>query len=382
MGEGLATTSAVPTSDPEPKNGAYYRLTLSKHLQVPGRDPFRLVQFWLFVASFIALEWWVITAPTWWMAAWAALPLALILVALFNLLHELMHYSIVKNRTVTWFHGFIAGFFTGLTPDSWKNEHDAHHNHVGVAGEDPDAVYDLKMWREQDGIRKAVSLLPGSRNWISYLARPFWWMGVHGQMLFTRFLAQKNVSKGRKALAIAVFTFDVLSQFTFIYLFGARYFLWGFLLPVMIHNLLLTYFLLGTHLHSRRSDEKDPVLGSCSFDMGWLTFAYLDAGRHSEHHVYPQTSHRKLGEVQAKLKKLFPDRYRLMTFGASIRALEGSGRVYVGDTTLWQPEKDFYASTIRVEGGHVVPPAHVPAPFSERPVPVSDTALPQTAAQA
>jgi fatty acid desaturase len=308
------------------------------------------------------------------MAAPASIPLALILVALFNLLHELMHYSIVKNRTVTWIHGFIAGFFTGLTPDSWKNEHDAHHNYVGVAGEDPDACYDLKMWREQDGIRKAVSLLPGSSGLYSKVMRPFWWMGVHGQMLFTRFLVQKNVSKPRKALAVAVFVFDVLSQFVFIYLFGARYFLWGFLIPVMVHNLLLTYFLLGTHLHSRRSDEKDPVLGSCSFEMGWLTWAYLDAGRHSEHHVYPQTSHRKLGEVQARLKELFPDRYRLMTFGQSIRALEASGRVYVGDTTLWHPEKNFYASTIEVRDGKLVPPQPVPAPFAERPTPVDATA--------
>jgi fatty acid desaturase len=379
MAEGLAST---PPAGPEPKNGAFYRLALSKHLQVPGRDPFRLVQFWLFVASFIALEYWVITAPTWWLAAPASLPLALILVALFNTLHELMHYSIVKNRTVTWLHGFVAGFFTGLTPDSWKNEHDAHHNHVGVGGEDPDAVYDLKMWREQDGIRKAVSLLPGSRNWISYLARPFWWMGVHGQMLFTRFLAQKNVSKGRKALAIAVFTFDVLCQFAFVYTFGARYMLWGFLVPVMLHNLLLTYFLLGTHLHSRTSAEKDPVLGSCSFDMGWLTFFYLDAGRHTEHHLYPQTSHRKLGEVQAKLKELFPDRYRQMTFVESIKALESSGRVYVDDTTLWHPERDFYTSTIEVEGGKLVPPRRVPAPFAERPVPVEAAGLPRNVAQA
>lgn len=371
MGDAVAT---MPV-DPEPKNGAFYRLALSKHLVVPGRDPFRLVQFWLLVASFVGLEWWVITAPTWWMAAPACIPLALILVALFNLLHELMHYAIVKNRTVTWIHGFIAGFFTGLTPDSWKNEHDAHHNYVGVAGEDPDACYDLKMWREQDGIRKAVALLPGNRSWYSLLARPFWWMGVHGQLLFTRFLAQKSVSRPKKVLAVAVFTVDVLSQFAFIYLFGARYFLWGFLVPVMIHNLLLTYFLLGTHLHSRRSDEKDPVLGSCSFQMGWLKWAYLDAGRHTEHHVYPQTSHRKLGEVERWLKQLFPDRYRELTFVESIRALESSGRVYVDDTTLWHPEADFYASTLRVAGGKVVPPQRVPAPFAERPTPVEEPAL-------
>lgn len=361
-------------ADPEPRSGAFYRQALAKHLTPPGRDPFRLAQFWLLVAAFVALEWWVVNAPAWWLAAPASLPLALILVAFFNLLHELMHYAIVKNRTVSWLHGFIAGFFTGLTPDSWKNEHDAHHNHVGVAGLDPDACYDLKMWREQDGIRKAVSLLPGNRAWYSLLVRPFWWMGVHGQLLFTRYLSQKGVGKGRKALAVGVFTFDVLSQFTLIYLLGARYFLWGFLVPVMVHNLLLTYFLLGTHLFSRRSDEKDPVLGSCSFEMGWLTWAYLHSGRHTEHHVYPQTSHRKLGEVARWLKELFPDRYRVMTFGQSIRALESSGRVYVGDTLLWHPARDFYSSTATVEGGRIVPPRPVQAP-GPRPEPIPESEL-------
>jgi fatty acid desaturase len=358
----------------EPRNGNFYRVALQKHLEVPGRDPFRLVQLWALVAAFVALEYWVIHAPTWWMAAPASLPLALILVALFCLLHELMHYSIVKNRTVTWFHGFVCGFFTGLTPDSWKNEHDAHHNHVGKAGDDPDACYDIKMWREQDGIRKAVSLLPGNRGWYSLMARPFWWMGVHAQMLFTRFLAQKNVSKPRKVLACAVFIFDVLCQFAFIYAFGARYALWGFLVPVMVHNLLLTYFLLGTHLFSRTSDEKDPVLGSCSFDMGFLTLAYLDAGRHTEHHVFPQTTHRKLGEVQKKLQELFPDRYRKMTFGESIRALETSGRVYMGEQLLWNPERDFYTTTIRIENGKVVMPERVPAP-GPRPEPIPEAEL-------
>ena len=66
--------------------------------EAPRRDPLRLVQVWGLVAAFAGLQWWVVHAPAWWLAAPAAPLLALILVALFMLLHELMHYAIVGTR--------------------------------------------------------------------------------------------------------------------------------------------------------------------------------------------------------------------------------------------------------------------------------------------
>ncbi|MBL8955476.1 MAG: hypothetical protein JNK82_32175 [Myxococcaceae bacterium] len=102
-----------------PRPPAEYRKELGPLLSAPPRrDPFRLVQFWALVAAFLGLQGWVMHAPSWWLAAPAAPLLALILVALFMLLHELMHYAIVVSRPLAWLHAFIAGFYAGLTPDS------------------------------------------------------------------------------------------------------------------------------------------------------------------------------------------------------------------------------------------------------------------------
>lgn len=326
------------------------------------RDPFRLVQFWALVAAFVGLQVWVVRAPSWPLAALASPLLALILVALFMLLHELMHYAIVASRPLAWLHGFIAGFYAGLTPDSWKHEHDAHHAYLGKPIEDPDACYDVTVWQQNEGVRKGVVLLPGNHSLLSLATRPFWWMAVHAQLLFIRYLKQANVSRRRKAVAVGVWVFDVLAQFALIGWLGPRYAVWGFLVPVCLHNLMLMYFLLGTHLTSQRSFERDPLLGSLSMTFAWpWRWAFMDSGRHTEHHLFPGTSHRRLREVTRILRQRYADRFKELPFSASIRALETSGRVYDGDLVLWDPATNRRFSPLLNVGGVMVPPAPVGA---------------------
>jgi fatty acid desaturase len=360
----------VPAAGVAPRTANAYRQEILKQVQVPRRDPWRLVQFWALVAAFVALEVWVVRAPAWPLALLASVPLGLILVALFCLLHELMHYAIIKNRALTWFHGWIAGFYSGLTPDSWKHEHDAHHNALGVAVEDPDACYDLPLYERDEGTRKAVFFLPGNHHPVSVMLRPFWWMGVHAILLFSRYMQQPNVSRGKKVLAASVWIFDVAAQMALIAWLGPRYALCGFLLPIAVQNLFLMYFLLGTHLTSQRSAEKDPLLGSLSMTMnplwGW---AFLDAGRHTEHHLFPQTTHRRLRHVTEILRAQYADRFKEVPFARSIRALETSGRVYVGDDVLWDPAADRRYSPWMMVGTTPTPPQALEA----RAVPVHES---------
>jgi fatty acid desaturase len=332
-----------------PLPASAYRLELGKRVEVPRRDPLRLVQFWALVGCFVGLQVWVVRAPAWWLAAPASVVLGLILVAMFCLLHELMHYAIVGSRPLAWLHGWVAGFYSGLTPDSWKHEHDAHHNALGTPIDDPDAVYDVVIWKAQAGIRKGIFFLPGNHNVVSVATRPLWWMAVHAQLLFARYLTQTNVKPWRKALAVGVWAFDVTAQLALIAWLGPRYAVWGFLVPIAVQNLLLMYFLLGTHLTCRRSEVKDPLLGSLSLKMfplwGW---AFLDAGRHVEHHLFPQTTHRKLAPVTRVLRELYADRFNEVRFADSIRALEATGRVYDGDEVLWDPRSGIRSTTYAV----------------------------------
>lgn len=354
VGSEIAGAAAVT-----PRTAQSYRRELSALLpEEPGRDPFRLVQFWALVAAFVSLQGWVMHAPTWWLAALASPVLALILIALFMLLHELMHYAIIGSRPLAWLHGFIAGFYSGVTPDSWKHEHDAHHTYLGTPIDDPDAVFDVHVWAAQSNVRRGVVLLPGNHSLVSVATRPFWWMAVHAQLLFGRYLRQANVSRARKALAVCAWSFDVLAQLALIAWLGPRYAVWGFLVPVCLHNLVLVYFLLGTHLTSRRSLERDPLLGSLSMTFNPLwRWAFMNSGRHTEHHLFPGTSHRKLREVTRLLRERYADRFKELPFAASVRALETSGRVYDGDLVLWDPASDRRFSTLLNEGGKILAPA-------------------------
>jgi fatty acid desaturase len=337
------------SAEPAPRPASAYRQEIGALVAVPRRDPLRLLQFWGLAGAFVGLQLWVVRAPSWWLAAPASVLLGLILVAMFCLLHELMHYAIIGSRPLTWLHGWIAGFYSGLTPDSWKHEHDAHHNALGTPIDDPDAVYDMAVWRELDGVRKGIFFMPGTRHPLSYLTRPLWWMAVHALLLFGRYLKQDNVRPWRKALAVAVWIFDVTAQLALIAWLGPRYAVWGFLVPIAVQNLLLMYFLLGTHLTCRRTEVKDPLLGSLSFRFFPLwRWAFLDAGRHVEHHLFPQTTHRKLREVTTVLRERYADRFNEVRFADSIRALEATGRVYDGEQELWDPRSGRRSSTYAV----------------------------------
>ena len=158
-------------------------------------------------------------------------------------------------------------------------------------------------------------------------------------------------------LAVSVLGFDIGAQLWLCQTLGLRYTLFGFFLPVIIQNLLLTYFLLGTHLTSQRSKERDPVLGSLSLRMPWwLAPMFLDAGRHTEHHLFPTASHRNLQQVTAALKEHFPERFREADFFDSARALEASGRVYVGDDLLWDPFSDRLSTVAGVKDFQLTQP--------------------------
>jgi fatty acid desaturase len=353
----LNTYEQAFTSSPEPQPAAFYRRAILEEAQSLPRDPWRLAQFWALVVAFVGLEFLVVTRPEPWVAPLASPFLGLILVSLFCLLHELMHYAVVRNRTVSWIHAWIAGFYSGLTPDSWKDEHDTHHSALGRAGEDPDAVYDLNRWLNRAGTRRAVLFLPGSKTLMGFVARPFWWMAVHGLMLFVRYLQLDRVPRWRKILAVSVWVFDVAAQLTLIAVLGWRYAIFGFLVPVMIQNTLLAYFLLGTHLIAPRSEVMDPVLGSVSVRMGpVLRFFFADAGRHVEHHLFPGTSHRLLGSVSRALEEKFPDRVTVLRFPEVVAALEKSGRVYVGNDLLWDPVSRQLTNPFRHADGKLFPP--------------------------
>ena len=146
---------------PQPRPLIYYRKTLLEHIAMPKSDPWRLGQFWGLVAAFVALQWLLVTGP-WFLAPLISVPLGLILVALFALLHEFMHYAITDSSVSAWLHAWLAGFYSGLTPDSWKSEHDAHHGSLGKPVSDPDAVYDLDLWTQLPGVRKGLRFLPGN----------------------------------------------------------------------------------------------------------------------------------------------------------------------------------------------------------------------------
>lgn len=341
---------------PEPRPPSWYRKQLEGKYQAPGPDRFRLVQFWGLMASTIALETLVVAGPLW-LELVASVAIGLHLVAFFALQHEFMHYAVVRTRWLAWGHAALCGIMSGITPDAWASEHNAHHANVGVPGRDPDYCYDIDMWSRRPGLRMGLRYALGSDTPQARFNRPFWWMAVHALLLFKRYLLLP-VPVDRKVRSVALFVVEVVGKLALWVVLGWRFAVFGHLLPAMLQNVLLTWFLLSTHLTSSRSPERDPMQSSLSLNIsGVLGAFFLDSGRHVEHHLFPTTSHRKLRGLTPLLRREFPDRFREVPFGEAVRALENTGRVYVDNDVLWDPFSDRVYSTFQKVNGVMQPPA-------------------------
>ncbi len=262
--------------------------------------------------------------------------------------HELLHGTIIKPksllsrvaiRLMAWFSFLIFG----LSPEVWMSWHNqVHHYHTNQSGTDPDS---FGLWDDFQQLPMRQFLLnraPGSKHWLSWL---YLSLNFNNQVLSVWYLILKGnpgVFKGmNKPLAVV--------ETILIYLFWAGVaakaglvdFLWIFLVPLVVANLVESSYILVQHLLCPLSTERtlnDPLENTLGVEMIPLfKELHLHFGYHVEHHIFPEMNHSEFPRLREFLKEKYPTRYRCTSHFNAVKTLLTTPRIYENPTTLFDP---------------------------------------------
>ncbi|MBI3542573.1 MAG: fatty acid desaturase [Deltaproteobacteria bacterium] len=281
-----------------------------------------------------------------------ALALGLLYSSLGLLTHELLHGSILKlspaTRVISWF-GFLV---FGLSPEAWLTWHNrVHHFHTNEAGVDPDS---FGLWRDFQKLPMSSFVLkraPGSGHPLSWLYLP---LNFNNQALtVTWYFLWKGDRRLYKTCNRPLAVAETLLMYAFwaavAIALGGRAFVFVFLVPMLVANLVVSSYILVQHLFCPLTDENDPLENT----LGVTTLRFLDLihfrfSHHVEHHIFPEMNHAQLARARELLSREYKGRYRCMSHAKALKILLSGPRVYRDETTLLDPRTGRTLSVARM----------------------------------
>lgn len=302
---------------------------------------------------------------------WFVVPLLSVVIAvsfagLTFIAHEALHGAIVHGRRKQTLLGLIGFLPFMVSPRLWTAWHNRdHHAHTNVP-DDPDAYPTLEAYRSNRGQRFAVDAFSlGGRRWRGGLSLI---LGFTVQSANQLIKARTNgsLSPTQYRLALAETAFGVAVWTTVAILVGAVSFLFVFVLPLLLANVIVMAFILTNHSLNPRIAINDPLINSLTVTTSrFVEHLTLGFGYHVEHHLFPALSSRHAPAVRTLLQHHWPERYQSMPLGAALLALHRTGRVYKDDVTLYDPRTDQEFPTLlpgrRDRDEESAPPLAVPA---------------------
>ena len=115
-------------------------------------------------------------------------------------------------------------------------------------------------------------------------------------------------------------------------------FLFVFVMPLVIANMIIMSFILTNHSLSPQIPINDPLISGLSVTASrWVEWVMLRFGFHVEHHLFPAMSSRHAHAVRTLVRQRWPERYQSMTLVNAVRELHRTARVYKDAVTLIDP---------------------------------------------
>ena len=252
--------------------------------------------------------------------------------------HETLHGGIVRGKLAKHVVGWIGFLPFVLSPRLWVAWHDrVHHANANLA-DDPDMYPNLDKYWANPRMRFAV-------NWFSLGGRR--WRGALSLILgFTVQSANQLIgatekgflSPGQRRLAIAETALAVAVWGTVAALVGFVPFVFVFVMPLLVANVIVMSFILTNHSLSPMIAINDPVVSGLSVTAPrWIEILTLRFGFHVEHHLFPAMSSRHAPAVRDLVRMRWPERYQSMSLVCAVRELHRTGRVYKDAVTLIDP---------------------------------------------
>lgn len=252
--------------------------------------------------------------------------------------HEAVHGGIVRGSRARHVVGWIGFLPFTLSPRLWAAWHDrVHHANANVPG-DPDMYPTLETYRENKRVRVVVDAFSmGGRRWRGLLSLV---LGFSVQSAHQLVAARSAGFLKPRAfrLAIAETLAGVAVWATVAVLVGFLPFLFVFVLPLAVANVIVMSFILTNHSLSPMVEINDPLVSGLSVTTPrWVEWMTLQFGYHVEHHLFPAMSSRHAQKVRELLLAKWPERYQSMPLATALRQLHRTARVYKDAVTLVNP---------------------------------------------
>ena len=253
--------------------------------------------------------------------------------------HETLHGAIVRGSLLQRVVGWVGFLPFVVSPRLWLAWHNrVHHGNTQLAGRDPDAYPTLQEYRGSAAVRAATEIAPGSSH-LRGLLTPLIGFSVQSAHMLLVARRRGYLSRKQHALALAESLLGAAVWIALALVIGPLPFLFAFVLPLVVANVIVMGFILTNHSLSPLTGVNDPLANSLTVTtprlIQWLTLGF---GFHVEHHLFPAMSARHAPAVRGILQAHWPAQYQSMPLLQATAALHTSARIYKNATTLIDPK--------------------------------------------
>jgi len=252
--------------------------------------------------------------------------------------HESMHGGIVRGKLARQIVGWIGFLPFMVAPRLWAAWHDRIHHATANFADDPDIYPTLAEYDASPRIRffvNAFSLGERRLRGVLSLVLGFTVQSAHQLVAAT---TSGFLTARQRRIAIVETVLGGAFWLGVAFVVGFVPFLFIYVLPLVVANMVVMGFILTNHNLSPRVAVNDPLASGLSVTapklVEWITLRF---GFHVEHHLFPAMSSRHAHLVRAALLVRWPERYQTMPLTTALAKLHATARVYKNDTTLIDP---------------------------------------------
>lgn len=247
----------------------------------------RLAQHWGLIALLACLI--ISKVPAW---PLLMLPLGVMLVFQFTLLHETIHFTPFRTRWINTMVAQVCGYILCLPPVWFRYFHLEHHRQTHVLGKDPELASPKPQTRRE--------------YWLYLSGLPLWWaslktLWINASVQCADAYVPKNGRNDvqKEAIRMIVIYASLLVASLF---FGLDQLVYIWVLPVILGQPFLRGYLLAEHTGCPHSDNMFSNARTIDTNSAtrWLAW---NMPYHAEHHSYAAVPFHRLPDLHPLVKR-------------------------------------------------------------------------------
>ncbi|MCT8139443.1 acyl-CoA desaturase [Anaerobacillus sp. CMMVII] len=259
--------------------------------------------------------------------------------------HEILHGTVVRTP---WLRNFLgAVFFWPLCtgPRLWRKWHNIeHHIHTQDEAKDPDAWPTINQAMQNLVVRWVYKLPLSIRAFFGFLFLSIQF-SLHSLSMFKLYL-KEFTGKNRSAVIFQLLL-PWLSWFALLLIIGLQQWVFAFLLPLLIANLIVMSYISTNHRLNPLVDVNDPLANSLTVTVPkWLDILHFNFSYHTEHHLFPAMNPKFYPLVKEQILARWPERYHQMSLARALITLWKTPRVYHEKRNLIDPHGNTLYETL------------------------------------